>query len=138
MLILSRKADQRILVGEDIEIVVLAIDREHVKLGIVAPREVPVVRMELLSELRKENARAVETSRTATRTKKLATALRDIRLRQPARVGATPRQSKSQAGGPNLVVHAEQKPALSGVVRPQIRGRVPEQLLKKTNTADKV
>jgi len=137
MLILSRKADQRILVGEDIEIVVLAIDREHVKLGIVAPREVPVVRMELLSELRKENARAVETSRTATRTKKLVTALRDIRLRQPARVGATPRQSKSQAGRPHLV-HAEQAPTLSGVVRSQIRGQVPEQRLKKTNTADKV
>ena len=63
MLILSRRTDQRIKIGDDIEIVVLGIDREHVKLGIAAPRHVPVVRTELLAELRKENVRAVQAGR---------------------------------------------------------------------------
>ena len=58
MLVLSRKIDQRIRIGADIEVVVLAIDGGHVKLGIRAPRQITVLRCELLEEVRDENRRA--------------------------------------------------------------------------------
>jgi carbon storage regulator len=65
MLVLSRKVNQRIRVGDDIEITVLAIDGDHVRLGIVAPRSVPIMRTELLHEVRAENLQAVATTRLA-------------------------------------------------------------------------
>ena len=47
MLILSRKADQRILIGENIELVVISVKRDRVRLGFNAPREVPILREEV-------------------------------------------------------------------------------------------
>ena len=58
MLVLSRKIDQRILIGTDVEVVVLGIEGDHVKLGIQAPRQIPVVRYELLQDVEEENRRA--------------------------------------------------------------------------------
>ena len=51
MLVLSRKAGEQILIGEDIEVVVLGIDGDRVKLGFTAPRYVPIVRAEIHQEL---------------------------------------------------------------------------------------
>jgi carbon storage regulator len=47
MLILSRKAGEQIVVGDTVHVTVLAICRDRVRLGIAAPREVPIVREEL-------------------------------------------------------------------------------------------
>ena len=47
MLVLSRKPQQRIIIGQDIEIVILDIRGNRVKLGIRAPSEVSIVRDEL-------------------------------------------------------------------------------------------
>jgi len=47
MLVLSRKKDERIVIGGNIEVVVLAVEGKHVKLGLVAPPEVPIRRKEL-------------------------------------------------------------------------------------------
>ena len=47
MLVLSRKQSQQILIGTDISITVVKIDGNHVRLGIKAPREVPILRAEL-------------------------------------------------------------------------------------------
>jgi carbon storage regulator CsrA len=47
MLCISRKLDEAVRVGEDVEIVVLAIEGRKVKLGIIAPAEVRVLRAEL-------------------------------------------------------------------------------------------
>ena len=49
MLVLSRKESQRIMIGDSIEITVLEVHGNHVRLGICAPRETPIVREELLS-----------------------------------------------------------------------------------------
>ena len=46
MLVLTRKRDQSILIGGDIRIVVVAIERDQVRLGIEAPRDVTVRRAE--------------------------------------------------------------------------------------------
>lgn len=48
MLVLSRKLNERIFIGEDICIVVVDIDRGKIRLGITAPLDVPIYREELL------------------------------------------------------------------------------------------
>jgi carbon storage regulator len=51
MLVLSRKANQSIMIGDDIRILVIGVDRDQVKLGIEAPRHVPVHRFEIFAEI---------------------------------------------------------------------------------------
>ena len=51
MLVLSRKANQSIMIGDDIRILVVGVDRDQVKLGIEAPRHVPVHRLEIFAEI---------------------------------------------------------------------------------------
>lgn len=58
MLVLQRKTGQSIRIGEDIEVVVLEVSGDHVRLGIAAPRDIRVLRQELLTEIREENRRA--------------------------------------------------------------------------------
>jgi carbon storage regulator len=48
MLVLSRKLGEKICIGENICITVVDIDRGKIRLGIEAPRDVPVFRQELL------------------------------------------------------------------------------------------
>lgn len=59
MLVLSRKLDQRIKIGEDIEIVVVSISGDAVRLGIEAPRSVKVLRSEVYAEILDQNREAV-------------------------------------------------------------------------------
>jgi carbon storage regulator len=51
VLVLSRKADQSLMLGPDITLTVLAIEGDRVKLGIQAPRDISVLRRELLEPL---------------------------------------------------------------------------------------
>jgi carbon storage regulator len=50
MLILVRKVQQAIKIGKNIEIRVLSVERDRVKIGIAAPSDVKVMRQELLEE----------------------------------------------------------------------------------------
>jgi carbon storage regulator len=56
MLVLTRKSNQSIMIGDDIEVSVLAIMGEKVRIGIQAPREVPVFRKEVYIEIQEEGA----------------------------------------------------------------------------------
>jgi len=47
MLVLTRKVDESIVIGDSIVFTVLAIEGEHVKIGINAPRDVPILRQEV-------------------------------------------------------------------------------------------
>jgi carbon storage regulator len=58
VLVLSRKCEQSLLVGDDVTITVLAIDGERVKLGIEAPRSIVVLRGEVLEQIKSANAGA--------------------------------------------------------------------------------
>ena len=56
MLVLTRKSNQSIMIGDDIEVSVLAIMGEKVRIGIQAPRDVPVFRKEVYLEIKQESA----------------------------------------------------------------------------------
>ena len=58
MLVLTRKSNQSIMIGDDIEVTVLAIVGEKVRIGIQAPRDVPVFRKEVYLEIQDEHAEA--------------------------------------------------------------------------------
>lgn len=63
MLVLSRKRNQSIMIGDDVEIVIVSVDRDQVKLGIKAPREIAVHRSEVYQEIKQANEAAVAASR---------------------------------------------------------------------------
>jgi carbon storage regulator len=52
MLVLTRKSNQSIMIGDDIEVSVLAVMGEKVRIGIAAPRDVPVFRKEVYLEIK--------------------------------------------------------------------------------------
>jgi carbon storage regulator len=54
MLVLTRKSNQSIMIGDDIEISVLSIMGEKVRIGIQAPRDIPVFRKEVYLEIQHE------------------------------------------------------------------------------------
>ncbi len=56
MLVLSRKKNESIVINDDITIVVIEIRGEHVRLGIEAPKEVPVHRREVFDAIRRAEA----------------------------------------------------------------------------------
>src|SRR3984885_6087657 len=60
MLVLTRKSNQSIMIGDDIEVSVLAIVGEKVRIGIQAPRDVPVFRKEVSLEIQDEHRDAVK------------------------------------------------------------------------------
>ncbi len=58
MLILTRKLNEAIMIGEDIKITVVEIQGDKVKLGIEAPRELSVLREEIYRAVSEENRQA--------------------------------------------------------------------------------
>ena len=58
MLVLTRKEDESIMIGDEIEVKVLDLKENQVKIGIVAPREVAVHRREVYLAIQAENAQA--------------------------------------------------------------------------------
>lgn len=54
MLVLTRKANQSIMIGDEIEVSVLAIMGEKVRIGIQAPRSIPVFRQEVYLEIQQD------------------------------------------------------------------------------------
>ena len=62
MLALTRKKSESIMIGDDIEITILSIAGESVKIGINAPRSVPVNRKEIYLQIMEQNKKAAETT----------------------------------------------------------------------------
>lgn len=59
MLALSRKKDEAIIINNDIEIVILDVKGDQVKLGISAPKSVPVYRKEVYLQIKESNTESV-------------------------------------------------------------------------------
>ena len=57
MLVLTRKSNQSIMIGDDVEVSVLSIMGEKVRIGIQAPRDIPVFRKEVYLEIQQERAK---------------------------------------------------------------------------------
>jgi len=64
MLVLSRQRDETIMIGDDIELTVVDIRGDKVRLGIKAPAHVAVHRKEVYEAIRKENEQAARMSGT--------------------------------------------------------------------------
>jgi len=60
MLALTRKKGESIIIGENIEVTVLSVQGEVVKLGIAAPRAIPVNRKEIYEQIMEQNKKASE------------------------------------------------------------------------------
>jgi carbon storage regulator len=58
MLVLTRKTNQSIMIGDDIEVSVLAVSRDKIRLGITAPRDVPVFRKEVYVSIKGEDGKS--------------------------------------------------------------------------------
>jgi carbon storage regulator len=55
MLVLTRKSNQSIMIGDDIEVSVLSVMGEKVRIGIQAPQRIPVFRKEIYLEIHRED-----------------------------------------------------------------------------------
>lgn len=58
MLVLTRKLNQAIMIGDSIEITVLEVKGEQIKIGISAPKDISVYRKEIYLEIQEENKKA--------------------------------------------------------------------------------
>ncbi|MGE7914510.1 carbon storage regulator CsrA [Lysinibacillus xylanilyticus] len=64
MLVLSRKKDESIMIGDQIEIKILAVEGEQIKIGIVAPKTVKVHRSEVFEAIQAQNKEALSASKS--------------------------------------------------------------------------
>ena len=93
MLVLTRKSNQSIMIGDDIEVSVLAIMGEKVRIGIQAPRDVPVFRKEVYLEIQEERSEETKDAR-----EEVDAALRGLGEEKPRSLSAS---SAPASAGPH-------------------------------------
>lgn len=71
MLALTRKVNESIVIGNDIEISILEVKGDQVKIGISAPKSVPIYRKEIYLQIQDANKEAVDSKISADKLKKL-------------------------------------------------------------------
>ncbi|WP_342550741.1 carbon storage regulator CsrA [Lysinibacillus sp. FSL M8-0216] len=59
MLVLSRKKNESIMIGDHVEVKILSVDGDQVKLGIMAPKSVTVHRSEVFEAIQQQNKEAL-------------------------------------------------------------------------------
>ena len=62
MLVLTRKSGETVMLGEDIQVKIVSVDGDQVKIGIEAPRALKIYRREVYEAIQKENEAALEAS----------------------------------------------------------------------------
>jgi len=62
VLVLSRRVNQSIKIGDDIEIMIIEVRGDQVRVGVSAPRDVAVHRKEVYLQIRQENVKAAEST----------------------------------------------------------------------------
>ncbi|MDR0629193.1 MAG: carbon storage regulator CsrA [Treponema sp.] len=62
MLILSRKVNEKIMIGEDISISIIEIQGDHIRIGVDAPKTIKVFRQEVFDAIKSENKAAAEST----------------------------------------------------------------------------
>jgi len=71
MLVLSRKKDETLMIGDDIEITIIDIGDGKVRIGINAPKNIEINRKEIYDKIKEENQRAVQNTHNIGDLKKL-------------------------------------------------------------------
>lgn len=74
MLVLSRQKDESIIIGDNIEITIVDVRGDKVRLGINAPREIPVHRKEIYEAIQREKAQQKAAENAASETDQAAKA----------------------------------------------------------------
>lgn len=64
MLVLTRKSNQSIMIGDDIEVSVLSVTGDKVRIGIQAPQDIPVFRTEIYLEIHRDEPERASTDAT--------------------------------------------------------------------------
>lgn len=62
MLALSRRVNESIIIGNDVEVTILEVKGDQVKIGINAPKAVPIYRKEIYLQIKESNKEAANTS----------------------------------------------------------------------------
>ncbi len=65
MLALTRRCNESIMLGNDIEITILEVKGDHVKIGVNAPKSMPIYRKEIYTQIQEANAEAAKTETSA-------------------------------------------------------------------------
>lgn len=60
MLVLTRKKNESIMINNDIEITIIEIQNDQIRIGVSAPKNIPVYRKEIYLQMIEENKKAVE------------------------------------------------------------------------------
>jgi len=60
MLVVSRRIGEELKLGDNIIVKIVDIDKNQVKIGIDAPRDIPILRMELVKEITKQNMLSIQ------------------------------------------------------------------------------
>jgi len=71
LLVFTRKRDEAVVIGDGVEVRVLRIGRDSIRLGVTAPTSVPVHRLEIYEQIRAENHLAAEALRSPDRLSQL-------------------------------------------------------------------
>ena len=104
MLVLSRQRDETIMIGDEVEVTVVDIRGDKVRLGITAPKEVTVHRKEVYEAIKRENRAAAQ-----------------VRPEDLGSAGGSGRPS-----GPKLVGNGQPGESVKQTLRPTIRATLPE------------
>jgi len=80
VLVLARKPNQSIMIGDDIEIKVIEVKGDQIKLGIQAPKHIAVHRKEVYEEIKKANIEATKSKKSESTFKKIADLLKKNRV----------------------------------------------------------
>lgn len=113
MLVLSRQRDETIMIGDEVEVTVVDIRGDKVRLGITAPKEITVHRKEVYEAIKRENRAAAQ-----------------VRPEDLSSAGISPRQPgprlASGAAGPGPASEAGKFDPDKPMVRPTIRAHMPQ------------
>jgi len=114
MLVLSRKINESIMIGDQIEVIVLDVRDGHVKLGIKAPREISVHRQEIYVEIKQENTQASQQNPAA-----LANAARALQGSVSKKLKQAVREETQQASASLPPAQRDSLRALGKTLKPK-------------------